>query len=80
MGDNVNYYTSDDHPVPTLPVGKRNTRSISKQINKVSFQLSIQLCSLLRQSEWEGKTFFSGCKKEGNIVRLPSRALGCHKT
>ena len=29
-GDNVNYYKSVDHPIPTLPVGIGNTQAISK--------------------------------------------------
>ena len=51
----------------------------SKQISKLSFQLSLQVYSLLGQTEEERKAFFGGCKKGGHIVRLPSRALECHK-
>ena len=35
----------------------------SKQINKFSFQLSVQVYSLLGQSEGEKKAFFGGRKK-----------------
>ena len=45
----------------------------------LSFQLSVQVCSLLGQNEGERKACFEGCKKEGYIVKLPPRALGCHK-
>ena len=75
-GGNVNYYKSV-HPIPTLPV--RIPWQFSKQISKLSFQLSVQVYSLLGQIERE-KTFFGGCKKGGHIVRLPQRAPGYHKT
>ena len=51
----------------------------SKQISKLSFQLSVQVYSLLGQTEGERKAFLGGCKKGDHIVRLPPRALGCHK-
>ena len=71
--DNGNYYKSVNHPIPTLPLGIRITQDIQgypKQISKFSFQLSVQVCSLLSQSEGERKALFGGCKKEGHIVRL----------
>ena len=37
------------------------------------------LYSVLGQTEEERKAFFGGCKKGGHTVRLPPRALGCHK-
>ena len=43
------------------------------------FELSVQVCSLLGQSEVERKTFLRGCKKGGYIVRLPPSELVCHK-
>ena len=33
----------------------------------------------LGETEGERKAFSGGCKKGGHIVRLPPRALGCHK-
>ena len=51
----------------------------SKQVSNFSFQLSVQVYSLLGQTEEERKAFFGGFKKGGRIVRLPQRALGCHK-
>ena len=51
----------------------------SKQISKLSFQLSVQIYSLLGQTEGERKAFFGGCQKGDHIVRLSQRALGCHK-
>ena len=38
-------------------------RQFSKEISKLSFQLSVQVCSLLGQSEGERQAFFGGCKK-----------------
>ena len=78
-GGNVDYYKCVHHPIPTLTVEIGNTHAIFKTINKLSFQLSVQVCSLLVQSEGERKAFFEGCKKGGHIVRLPPRTLGCHK-
>ena len=43
------------------------------------FQLSVQVYSLLGQTDGERKAFFKGCKKGGHIVRLPPGAPGCHK-
>ena len=55
------------------------SRQLSKQISILSFQLSVQVCPLLDQSEGYRKVFLWGCKMGGYIVRLPPRALGCHK-
>ena len=70
-GVDVNYYKSVHHPIPTLAVEIGNTQ--------LFFQLSVQVYSLFSQTEGERKAFFGGCKKEGHIVRLPPRALGCHE-
>ena len=51
----------------------------SKQINKISFQLSFQIHSLLSETEEERKAFFGVCKRGDQIVRLSQRALGCHE-
>ena len=51
----------------------------SKQISKLSFQLSVQVYSLLGQIEGERKALFEECKKGNHIVRLSPRALGYHK-
>ena len=58
---------------------KETTCQFSKQISKLSFQLSVQVYSLLGKTEGKMKAFFGGCKKGSHIVRLPPRALGCHK-
>ena len=47
----------------------------SKQISKPAFQLSVQIYSLLGQTEGERNAFLGGCKKEDCIVRLSPRAL-----
>ena len=54
--------------------------NFQKQISKLPFQLSVQVYSLLGQTEGERKVFSGGCKKKGGcIVRLSPRALCCHK-
>ena len=78
-GGNVTYYKSVHHPTPTLPVGTGNTWQFSKQVSKLSFQLSVQIYSPLGQTEGERKAIFGGCKNWDHIVRLSPRALGCHK-
>ena len=40
----------------------------SKQISKLSFQLSVQVYSLLDQTEGEKKVFFGECKKGDQII------------
>ena len=54
-------------------------RKFSKPISNLVLQLNVQVYSLLGQNEGDRKAFFEGYKKMGHIVRLPSRALGCHK-
>ena len=74
---NLNY-NSVHHPIPTLPVGIGNTlyQQFSKQISKLSFQVSAQVYSLLAQTEGERKVFFEGRKKKGeHIMRLPPEYL-----
>ena len=76
-GGYVNYYKSVHHPISTLPDGIGAPRQFSKQISILSFQLSVQKCSLLGQSEGKKKASFGVCKKGGHSLRLPS--LGCYK-
>ena len=64
-GSNVNHYESLHHPLSILPVA----------IGKLSFQISVQVYSLLSQTEGERKRL----QKEGGIMTLPSTALGCYK-
>ena len=45
-----------NYPISILPVGKENT--ILKLIGRLFFQLSVQVCSLLSQSEGERNAFF----------------------
>ena len=47
----------------------------SKQISKLSFQLSFQIYCLIAQIEGERKAFYGGCKKEDHIVILSPRAF-----
>ena len=79
-GGDVTYYKSVHYPIPTSLLWEQGTQwQFSKQISKLSFQLHVQISSLLTQTEGERNAFFIGCKKEDHIVRLSPRALGCHK-
>ena len=61
-GGNVNYYKSVHHSIPTR--GNRNTMTIlKKKISNLSFQLRVQVYSVLGQTGGERKSFFGGCKK-----------------
>ena len=66
-GGNVNYYKGVHHLIPILPVGTRTPWQFSKQISKLSFQLSFQIYSLLAQTEGERKTFFGWRVQEGGL-------------
>ena len=76
-GGNVNYYKRVHHPIPTLAC--RIREQLSKQISKLSFQLSVQVYSLLDQTEGERTAFFGERKNGGHIVSLHPKALGCDK-
>ena len=41
--------------------------------------MSVQVYSLLVETEGEKNTFFGECKEEGHSVRLPPRTIGCYK-
>ena len=58
---------------------KETPGQFSKEVSKLSFNLSDQVYSLLGQTEEKMRAFSGGCKKRGRIVRLPPRALGFHK-
>ena len=51
----------------------------SKEVSKLSFQLSLQIYYLLSQTEGKERSFLKGYKKGDHIVRLYQRALGCCK-
>ena len=51
------------------------SQQFSKQMCKLSFQLSVQIYSPFGQTEEERKAFFGGCKKGGGVVRLTPRVL-----
>ena len=70
MWDNVNYYKSVPHPIPTRknrehPANFQN-KSVSSAFNWVSSYI-LFLAKL------------KGARREATFARLPSRALGCHK-
>ena len=47
----VNDYESVHHPLSTLPVGIGNTKIVVKKISNLLFQISVQVYSLLDQTE-----------------------------
>ena len=49
-----------------------------KQISKLSFQLSVQIYSLLGQTEGEREAFFGEYKKGSTLWDYP-KAFNCHK-
>ena len=57
---NVNYSKGVHHPNPTLPVGIRDTQ-------KLSFQLSVRVFSLVGQSEGKTKVFFEGGRRGNKL-------------
>ena len=64
-GGNVNYYKTAHHP---LLKGIWNilaifSKSVSKWISKFSFQLGVQVYSLLAQAEGERKAFLRGARR-----------------
>ena len=50
-----------------------------KKNKKFSFQLNVQIYSLLRKTKGKRKAIFRGCKKGNHIVILFPRVIGCHK-
>ena len=50
-----------------------------KQTSKLSFQLRVQISSLLAHTVGEINAFLGVWKKWDHIVRLSPRELGCHK-
>ena len=74
---NVHYYKSVHHPIPTLPVGIRNTQE-NKSVNSTLFNRVSRYILLLSKLKGKERPFLEGCK--GNpFVRLSPRALGCYK-
>ena len=76
-GGNVNYYKSVHHPVPTRQnrehPGKFQNKSVSSLFNLVPR-------NILFLAKWKGRgrPFLKGART-GETLRLPPRALGCHK-
>ena len=56
-------YKSVHHPIPTRGNKEHPSKFQNKSCSKLSFQLNVQVYSLLGQTEGEGKSFFGGFKK-----------------
>ena len=91
-GGKVNYYKIVYHPIPTLPKWKQGTPwQFSKQVCKLSFQLSVQIYFLLAQTvslpgqtERERKAFFGRVQEGGqhceNILKSTWLSLDMKKS
>ena len=79
-GGNVKYYKRVHHPIFIFIIiyPTRGNREHPGNF-QLSFQLSVQVYSLLGKTEWERKDFSGECKEVGHIVRFPTRALGYHE-
>ena len=67
------------HSIPTRwnreHPGNFQNKSVSSPFNWVS-----RYILFLAKLKGRGRPFSKGARRGGHIVRLPSRALGCHKT
>ena len=67
------------HSIPTRGnrehPGNFQNKSVSSPFNWVS-----RYILFLAKLKGRGRPFSKGARRGGHIVRLPSRALGCHKT
>ena len=65
---NVNFYLSAHHPILILPVELGNTLAIFKTISKFSFQLTVQVYSLiLPKLKRRGKPFLEGARRVATL-------------
>ena len=76
--NNVYYCKSFHYPIPTLPMGIRNTLVIF--IANLWAFISVECPGIFSSwPNWRGEeSLFGGCKKGGRNARL-LRALGCYK-
>ena len=77
-GGNINYYKSVRHPIPIREnrehPGNFQNKSVISHFNWVSGYI-LFLTKLNRK----GRPFLEDARRGGHIVRLPSKAPGCHK-
>ena len=71
----VNDYESVHHPLSTLPVGIGNTKTVVKKISNLLFQISVQVYSLLDQTERGEEGLFWRVQEGNHIVRLSPKHL-----
>ena len=65
-GGNGNVYKNVHHPIPTL-WEQGASWQFSKQISKFSFHLTVQVYSLLGQTEEERKAVLEGGRREAAL-------------
>ena len=77
-GGNVNYYKSVHHPIRTRGNrehrGNFQNKSVSSSLSWVS-----RYILFLAKLKGRGRSFLKAARRRCHIVRLPPRALGCHK-
>ena len=62
-GGNVNYYQSVHHPFHYYSVCGNREQQFSKQVSKLSFQLSVQLYSLLAKLKTRRRPFLESARR-----------------
>ena len=75
-----NHYKSVHHLIPTLPLGIGNTQTIFKTNQKALLSIECPQVMFSSGSNWRGEeSLFCRVQEGDHIVRLPSRASGCHR-
>ena len=75
-GGNVNYYKSVHHPIPKLWLWEQGTScQFSKQISKLSFQWSVQIYSVLGQTQGERRPFLENARSGTTLWDYPQEHL-----
>ena len=64
-GDNISYYKSVHHPIATRG-NRKHPGNFYKKVSKLSFQLSVQVYSLLAQTEGEREVFRAA--RRGTVI------------
>ena len=70
MWDDVNYYKSVPHPIPSRENREHPGNFQNKPVSSAFNWVSIYILFLAK---------LKGARREATFARLPSRALGCHK-
>ena len=77
-GDNVKYYKSVHLPISNLENSEHPGNFENKSVSSPFIWVSRYIL-FLAKLKGRGMPYFKGCNKRDCILRLPLRALGCHK-